>query len=149
MGALDVREARTSPDSPSASDMHSLQYVLQAAEAVENGAPVPANLEDFLGAGPSAGGARPKATVRDDEHRRLGVRAQTRIIDAPKHARRRFAGFVLIALQNDVAKMLHALARIHQEDFIGERQRQIGNRTADRGIHHPAGHEKRVGPAPT
>jgi serine/threonine-protein kinase HipA len=67
VGALDVREARTSPDSPSASDMHSLQYVLQAAEAVENGAPVPANLEHFLGAGPSAGGARPKAAVRDDE----------------------------------------------------------------------------------
>lgn len=67
VGALDVREARTSPDSPSASDMHSLQHVLQAAEAVENGAPVPANLENFLGAGPSAGGARPKATVRDDE----------------------------------------------------------------------------------
>lgn len=66
VGALDVREARTSPDSPSASDMHSLQYVLQAAEAVENGAPVPANLENFLGAGPSAGGARPKAAVRDD-----------------------------------------------------------------------------------
>lgn len=67
VGALDVREARTSSDSPSASDMHSLQYVLQAAEAVENGAPVPANLENFLGAGPSAGGARPKAAVRDDE----------------------------------------------------------------------------------
>lgn len=67
VGALDVREARTSPDSPSASDMQSLQYVLQAAEAVENGAPVPANLENFLGAGPSAGGARPKAAVRDDE----------------------------------------------------------------------------------
>lgn len=66
VGALDVREARTSPDSPSASDMHSLQYVLQAAEAVDNGAPVPANLENFLGAGPSAGGARPKAAVRDD-----------------------------------------------------------------------------------
>lgn len=67
VGALDVREARTSPGSPSASDMHSLQYVLQAAEAVENGAPVPANLEHFLGAAPSAGGARPKAAVRDDE----------------------------------------------------------------------------------
>ena len=67
VGALDVRETRTSPDSPSASDMHSLQYVLQAAEAVENGAPVPANLENFLGAGPSAGGARPKAAVRDED----------------------------------------------------------------------------------
>ena len=34
VGALDVRQARTSPDSPSASDMRSLPYVLQAAEAV-------------------------------------------------------------------------------------------------------------------
>ncbi len=67
VGALDVREQRTSPDSASASDMHSLQYVLQASEAIDNGAAVPANLEHFLGAGPSAGGARPKATVRDDD----------------------------------------------------------------------------------
>lgn len=67
VGALDVREYRTSPDSPSASDMHSLQYVLQAAEAVDHGAPVPSNLENFLGAGPSAGGARPKATIRGDD----------------------------------------------------------------------------------
>jgi serine/threonine-protein kinase HipA len=67
VGALDVREQQRSPDSTSASDLHSLQYVLQAAEAVENGAPVPANLENFLGAGPSAGGARPKASVRDED----------------------------------------------------------------------------------
>lgn len=66
VGALDVREQQTSPDSTSASDVHSLEYVMQAAEAVENGAPVPANLEHFLGAGPSAGGARPKASVRDE-----------------------------------------------------------------------------------
>lgn len=67
VGALDVRAQQTSPDSASASDLHSLEYVLQAAEAVENGAPVPAALEAFLGAGPSAGGARPKASVRDDD----------------------------------------------------------------------------------
>lgn len=67
VGALDVRKEQTSPDSASASDMHSLQYVLQASEAVENGAPIPANLEHYLGAGPSAGGARPKASVRDEE----------------------------------------------------------------------------------
>lgn len=67
VGALDVRETRTSPDSTSASDIHSLGYVLQAAEAVEYGMPVPAKLQDFLGAGPSAGGARPKASVRDDD----------------------------------------------------------------------------------
>jgi serine/threonine-protein kinase HipA len=46
--------------------MHSLEYVLQAAEAVEQGVPIPVNLEAFLGAGPSAGGARPKASVRDE-----------------------------------------------------------------------------------
>lgn len=67
VGALDVRPDIRSPDSPSASDMHSLTYVLQAAEAVEQGVPVPANLEAFLGAGPSAGGARPKASVRDEQ----------------------------------------------------------------------------------
>lgn len=66
VGALDVRAGLDSPESPSASDMHSLEYVLQAAEAVEQGVPVPANLEAFLGAGPSAGGARPKASVRDE-----------------------------------------------------------------------------------
>jgi serine/threonine-protein kinase HipA len=67
VGALDVRPDRSSPDSSSASDMHSLQYVLEAAQAVEQGVPVPANLEAFLGAGPSAGGARPKASVRDED----------------------------------------------------------------------------------
>ena len=67
VGALDLREDLTSPARPSASDLNSLQYLLQAAECVEEGLPVPANLIDLLGAGPSAGGARPKATVRDDE----------------------------------------------------------------------------------
>lgn len=67
VGALDVREALDTPARPSASDLHSLGYLLQAAEAVEAGEPVPAQLMDLLGAGPSAGGARPKATVRDDE----------------------------------------------------------------------------------
>lgn len=67
VGALDIRVGRASPDTPSASDMHSLGYVLQAADAVDQGLPVPANLLDYLGAGPSAGGARPKASVRDDD----------------------------------------------------------------------------------
>ena len=67
MGALDVRRSIDTPDSPSASDLHSLHYVLQAAEAVEQGLPVPAQLEPFLGAAPSAGGARPKASVRDEQ----------------------------------------------------------------------------------
>ena len=65
VGALDVRRALDAPDSPSASDMQTLPYVLQAADAVDQGLPVPTHLEAFLGAGPSAGGARPKASVRD------------------------------------------------------------------------------------
>ena len=67
VGALDVRAGLDSPDSASASNMQSLGYVLQAAEAVEQGLPVPANLQPFLGAAPSAGGARPKASVRDEQ----------------------------------------------------------------------------------
>ena len=35
VGALDVRATLDAPDSPSASDLHSLPYLLQAAEAVE------------------------------------------------------------------------------------------------------------------
>lgn len=66
VGALDLRRDIKSPESPSASSMQSLEYVLQAAEAVESGMPVPANLEPFLGAGPTAGGARPKASIRDE-----------------------------------------------------------------------------------
>ena len=67
VGALDVREELSSPERPSACGVRSLGYLLQAAEYVEAGQPVPANLMDVLGAGPSAGGARPKASVRDDE----------------------------------------------------------------------------------
>lgn len=67
VGALDVREALDRPARPSASDLRSLDYLLQAAAAVEAGAAIPAHLMDILGAGSSAGGARPKATVRDDE----------------------------------------------------------------------------------
>lgn len=67
VGALDIRTSLTSPESPSASDMQSLSYVIQAAEAVESGEPVPAKLAAYLGSGPTAGGARPKASVRDDE----------------------------------------------------------------------------------
>jgi serine/threonine-protein kinase HipA len=66
VGALDVRLGLHSEAAPSASDLHSLNYVMKASEAVEQGLPVPAYLEAFLGAGPSAGGARPKASVRDE-----------------------------------------------------------------------------------
>jgi serine/threonine-protein kinase HipA len=66
VGALDMRSGLDSPPSRASSDMRSLEYVLQAAEAIEAGTPVPANLMDLLGGVPSAGGARPKASVRDE-----------------------------------------------------------------------------------
>ena len=58
VSALDVQEQRASHDSASASDMHSPQYVPQASEAIDNGAPESARLESFLSADRSAGGAR-------------------------------------------------------------------------------------------
>jgi serine/threonine-protein kinase HipA len=66
VGALDVREALDSPEQPGAAKVRMLEYMLEAAERIEQGLPIPAGLVDVFGAGPSAGGARPKASVRDD-----------------------------------------------------------------------------------
>ncbi|HKR41919.1 MAG TPA: HipA domain-containing protein [Paraburkholderia sp.] len=65
VGALDVRQSLDSPTSRPASEKRSLEYILEAAERIEAGEPVPANLMDMLGGVPSAGGARPKASIRD------------------------------------------------------------------------------------
>ena len=46
-----------------------LEYLLQAADAIEEGAPVPARLHDIFEAGTSFGGMRPKAAVVDGEGR--------------------------------------------------------------------------------
>jgi serine/threonine-protein kinase HipA len=66
VGALDVRGALDSPGHPGAAQVQSLPYLLEAAERVDLGLPGPASLNDFLGSAPGAGGARPKATVRDE-----------------------------------------------------------------------------------
>lgn len=66
VGALDVRESLDSPVHAGAAPIRSLPYMLEAAERIEQGLPIPANLADVFGAGPSAGGARPKASVRDE-----------------------------------------------------------------------------------
>jgi serine/threonine-protein kinase HipA len=67
VGALDVRESLDSPGQPGAGKVRMLEYMLEAAERIEQGLPIPAGLADVFGAGPSAGGARPKASVRDEE----------------------------------------------------------------------------------
>lgn len=66
VGALDVRESLASPVHAGAAPIRSLPYLLEATERIEQGLPIPAALADVFGAGPSAGGARPKASVRDE-----------------------------------------------------------------------------------
>lgn len=66
-GALDVRESPSSaPTGGALPSIVDLRHLLDAAERVEEGEPVPAHLEVFFAAGPSVGGARPKAVVSVD-----------------------------------------------------------------------------------
>ncbi|MGH8786883.1 MAG: type II toxin-antitoxin system HipA family toxin [Cupriavidus necator] len=67
VGALDVREGLDALPRAAAGNLLNLPYLIQAAAAVEAGEPIPANLLPYLGGAPSAGGARPKASVRDDK----------------------------------------------------------------------------------
>jgi len=66
VGALDVRESLTGPVQAGATPIQSLPYMLDAAERIEQGLPIPSALIDFFGSAAGAGGARPKASVRDD-----------------------------------------------------------------------------------
>ncbi len=67
-GALDVRGLPTSPPADGALPaLVDLRHLLDAAARVEEGEPVPAHLDVFFAAGPSVGGARPKAVVTVDD----------------------------------------------------------------------------------
>ena len=66
VGALDVRDALNSPAQAGAAQVQYLPYLLEAAERVDQGLPIPTTLTDFFGSAPGAGGARPKASVRDE-----------------------------------------------------------------------------------
>lgn len=66
IGALDVRADINAPARDSHQSIADLQYLLDAAERIEQGEPIPARLEAIFHAGASLGGARPKATVRDE-----------------------------------------------------------------------------------
>ena len=67
VGALDVRTSLTAEERRGASPERSLVYLLEASERVEAGEPLPSNLSELFGSGPTAGGARPKASVRDEQ----------------------------------------------------------------------------------
>lgn len=66
VGALDVRLSLTSAPHGAASEVTSLSYLLETAQRIESGETAPARMSDLFGSGAGAGGARPKATVRDE-----------------------------------------------------------------------------------
>jgi serine/threonine-protein kinase HipA len=65
VGALDVRETIHDGPTKGNSAPHALEYLMDAAERIENGLPIPAHLEAIFMDGTALGGARPKASVRD------------------------------------------------------------------------------------
>lgn len=65
VGALDIRESLADTGRAGVAVEHQLPYLLETVERIESGEPVPARLTDLFGSGPGAGGARPKASVRD------------------------------------------------------------------------------------
>jgi serine/threonine-protein kinase HipA len=68
IGALDVRTDINAPAQDDHQSVTALQYLLDAAERIEQGEPIPARLEMIFQAGTSLGGARPKVTVRDEQN---------------------------------------------------------------------------------
>ena len=66
VGALDVRSNINDEPTKANSSIQSLEYLMEAAERIEAGGNVPANLEYIFVAGTALGGARPKASVRDE-----------------------------------------------------------------------------------
>lgn len=66
VGALDIRRSLDSPGVLVRNSIHRLEYLMEAADRIEQGLPIPAQLEDIFLAGSQLGGMRPKAGVEDD-----------------------------------------------------------------------------------
>ncbi len=66
VGALDMRATLGDAGRVGVAVVHRLPYLLEAVERIELGDSIPARLTDLFGSGPGAGGARPKASVRDE-----------------------------------------------------------------------------------
>lgn len=66
-GALDIRSSRTDLPMAGVSNWHTLNHLMEAAERIEDGLPVPAHLDAIFVEGTALGGARPKASVRDEQ----------------------------------------------------------------------------------
>ena len=66
VGALDIRASIEDGPSLGANGSHALEHLMEAAERIEEGLPIPAHLEAIFMDGTGLGGARPKASVRDE-----------------------------------------------------------------------------------
>ena len=66
VGALDVRQTTRDAPVQGASGITDLEYLMDAAERIDEGEPIPASLEAIFVGGTALGGARPKASVRDE-----------------------------------------------------------------------------------
>ncbi len=67
VGAIDIRASRDSAATPGFGTWDNLEFLMDAAQRIDEGLPVPAQLEEIFAEGSALGGARPKATVRDEE----------------------------------------------------------------------------------
>jgi serine/threonine-protein kinase HipA len=66
VGALDVRSDMNTQPLIGANNWNTLAHLMEAAERIDEGLPVPAHLDAIFLDGSALGGARPKASVRDD-----------------------------------------------------------------------------------
>lgn len=67
VGAFDIRPSREAEPTLGYGTWDNLQYLMDAAQRIDEGLPIPAHLEEIFAEGTHLGGARPKATVRDAE----------------------------------------------------------------------------------
>lgn len=67
VGALDIRSHITHAPTAGASAWHSLAHLVEAASRIDEGLPVPAHLDAIFQGGSALGGARPKASIRDEQ----------------------------------------------------------------------------------
>lgn len=67
VGALDIRSHIDDEPVVGASGWHSLTHLMEAAGRIDEGLPVPTHLEAIFQGGSALGGARPKASVRDEQ----------------------------------------------------------------------------------
>jgi serine/threonine-protein kinase HipA len=66
VGALDIRRSLEASPVLVCNSIHRLEYLMEAADRIEQGLPIPTQLEDIFLAGSQLGGMRPKAGVEDD-----------------------------------------------------------------------------------